>query len=172
MSIIGASAPVRRRFVTARRAVPPFVPLLNPLMAIMIRLGIDLGPKMALITVHGRKTGRAHTTPITLFEHGSRRFVFGTFGDTSWVRNARSAGKLILTRGRRSETVSVVEIEPQDAAPILTACLSKYLDNPTMAPMLRRFYGVARGASAADFARVAREHPAFELVALEAGDER
>src|SRR5512143_419300 len=84
---------------TPRRSIPFFVPILNPVMTLFVRLGVDLGPKMALITVRGRRTGRPLTTPITLFEANGRRYLFGTFGNTDWVQNARAAGELTLTRG-------------------------------------------------------------------------
>lgn len=145
-----------------RRTVPFFVPLLNPLMALFVRLGVDLGPKMALITVRGRKTGRPLTTPITLFETDGRRYLFATFGNTEWVRNARAAGELTLTRGRRHETMRVIPLSVVDAVPVLHACLSHYARRRAMAPMLERFYGVRRDGTA-DFVAIARDHPAFEL---------
>ena len=154
--------------IPARR-VPFFVPLLNPLMSLFVRLGVDLGPKMALITVRGRRTGRSFTTPITLFESEGRRYVFGTFGNTAWVRNARVAGELTLTRGRRSEVVKALPLTPDEALPVLSECLARYASNPTMAPMLKRFYGVDRHATADDYAEAARLHPAFELLAREDG---
>ncbi len=149
--------------LTTRRAVPFFVPPLNHLMALFVRLGIDLGPKMALLTVRGRKTGQPLTTPITLFELAGRRYVFGTFGETAWVRNARAAGEVTLTRGRRSETLRVLALSVDEAVPVLRDCLSLYARRRAMAPMLKRFYGVGRDVERADLTAIAREHPAFEL---------
>lgn len=146
-----------------RRKIPFFVPILNPLMTLFVRLGVDLGPKMALITIRGRRTGRPLTTPITLFETSGRRYVFGTFGNTSWVRNARAAGELTLTRGRRHEVVDAIPLPLSDAATILRECLTRFAQNPTMAPMLRTFYGIGGDLSTVDFDEIARQHPGFEL---------
>lgn len=157
---------------TPRRSIPFFVPILNPLMALFVRLGVDLGPKMALITVRGRRTGRPLTTPITLFEADGHRYLFGTFGNTDWVRNARAAGELTLTRGRRHEAVDVLQLSHADAAAVLRHCLARYARNPAMAPMLRTFYGIGGNVSMADFDDIARQHPGFELRAKEDRDER
>lgn len=151
----------------ATRPIPFYVLMLNPLIGLIVRTGISVGPKMALITVRGRRTGVPHTTPVGLFEHDGRRYLFGTFGNTSWVRNVRAAGELVLTHGRQREAVAVSELTPQQSATVLQACLMPYLRNPATAPMLRSFYGVHRGSSSDEFARIAHEHPAFELHPME-----
>ena len=110
--------------------------------------------------------------PVTLFETAGRRYLFGTFGNTSWVRNARAAGELTLTRGSRTETVTVVPIDADEAAGILRDCLMRYARNPMMAPFLKRFYGVGPSAALSDFTAISHEHPAFELRTKEAGDAR
>lgn len=148
---------------TTRPNVPFIVPLLNPLVSLFIRLGLAVGPPMALITVRGRTTGLPRTTPVSLFERDGQRYLFATFGNTSWVRNVRAAGELTLGRGGRREDLAAVPLRPEEAAPILRACLMTYLRNPMMAPFLRRFYGVGSDTSVEAFVEVGRHHPAFEL---------
>ena len=155
---------------SSRREIPFFVPLLNPLMSLFVRAGIDLGPKMALVTVRGRRTGQLHTTPMTLFESGGRRYLFGTFGNSSWVRNARAAREVTLRRGRRHETLAAVALTLDEAEPVLRDFLSRMMRNPMMAPMLRTFYGVT--SRDADFRDIARQHPGFLLREKAAGDDR
>ena len=41
------------------------------------------------------------------------------YGEVAWVRNARAAGEVTLSRVRRSETVALVELGPEEAAPLL-----------------------------------------------------
>ena len=91
---------MQRTSVLARK-VPPFVPLLNPLMAGLVRLGIPMGADMRLLTVRGRTTGRDRTTPVAVFDYDGALYLFGTFGDTQWTRNLRVAGEAVLARGRR-----------------------------------------------------------------------
>src|SRR5437762_10312270 len=84
--------------------VPFFVPMFNPFVRVLVRLGIRLGPQrapMVLLTIRGRKTGASYTNPVNMFRVNGRRYVFATFGETSWVKNLRAAGRAELTEGRR-----------------------------------------------------------------------
>src|SRR5207249_6572156 len=78
--------------------VPFYVPLLSPLMKSFLHLGVPPGP-MTLLTVHGRKTGRHHTTPVGLFKPAGDRYIFDTFRNADWVRNLRATGEAVIGRG-------------------------------------------------------------------------
>jgi len=67
------------------------------------------------------------------------------------VRNARAAGRVTLRRGRRVESVAVVEVEPQERSPIL----QKYL----RLEAITQPYFDARPESALD----AFGHPVFRI---------
>ena len=54
-----------------------------------------------------------------LAEYEGHRFLVSTYGQTNWVRNLRAVGEATLTRGRRSERISVVEVGAKEAAPVL-----------------------------------------------------
>ena len=131
------------------------VRVINQLAQALIRLG--LGPKSRyLLTVAGRKTGQPYTTPITVVEHNHTRWLVAPYGEVNWVRNARAAGRVTLRRGRRVESVSVVEVEPQERAPIL----QKYL---RLEPVTQPYFD-ARPESALDaFAAEAVRHPVFRI---------
>ena len=67
----------------------------NRFVGTLVRLG--LGPKGTyLMTVPGRKTGKRYTTPVTLVEDGTQRWLVAPYGPVSWVRNARAAGRVTL----------------------------------------------------------------------------
>jgi hypothetical protein len=68
-------------------------------------------------------------TPITV---AGQRYVT-TVGDTEWVKNARAAGRGLLTHGRRSERVTLGEVPEEERAPILR-------EFPRQAPQGVRFY--------------------------------
>jgi hypothetical protein len=53
----------------------------------------------------------------------ARGRIVAPYGEVGWVRNARAAGQVTLRRGRRSEAVSIIEVSPENAAPVL----KKYL---------------------------------------------
>src|SRR6187402_2816461 len=90
----------------------------NRLVRLLLRLGLMPGPTY-LLTVPGRRTGRPMSTPITLVEDGGERWLVAPYGDVGWVRNARAAGQVTLSRGGRSQTLPIRELSPADAAPVL-----------------------------------------------------
>src|SRR5690606_28108060 len=92
--------------------------LFNGLMKAAIRLGI--GPKDTwVLSVPGRKTGKVHSTPVTLVEEGGKRWLVAPYGPVDWVKNARVAGKVGLRRGKHAEIVPIRELGPEEAAPVL-----------------------------------------------------
>jgi deazaflavin-dependent oxidoreductase (nitroreductase family) len=117
-------------------------------------MGVPLGP-MTLLTVRGRKSGEPRTTPVAITEQDRQRIIVGTFGDVNWVRNLRAAGEATLTRGRRSERVTVRELSAEEAAPLLKRALSG-------APgMIRGYFDVTPDSSLGEFVREAPRHPVF-----------
>jgi len=131
------------------------VKIINQLAQALIRLGLG-PPGRHLLTVLGRKTGQPYTTPVTVVEYNHARWLVAPYGEVNWVRNARSAGWVTLTRGRRVESVSLVEVEPQERAPIL----QKYL----RLEAITQPYFDARPESPLDaFAAEAVRHPVFRI---------
>jgi deazaflavin-dependent oxidoreductase (nitroreductase family) len=129
--------------------------LLNTLVRTLLRIG--LGPRYTyLLTVRGRRTGTRYSTPVTLVEEGANRWLVAPYGDVSWVRNARAAGQVTLSRGRRSETVAIVELGPAEAAPVL----KQYV---TEIPITRPFFDAKPDSSLAAFVAEAHRHPVFRI---------
>ena len=154
-----------------RQQIPGLVPLLNPLVGRLLGLGVPMGPRrtpMVLLTIRGRKSGEPRTTPVNVFHRGDRHYVFGTFGETNWVRNLRSAGEAILTERGRRVPVDAVELSVEEGAPVLRELLEPLLRTPLAARVLPRFYHVTPGAPLADYVAESRRHPIFELRPREA----
>ena len=74
------------------------VRLFNRLMEFMIRLGIAPKP-MYVLTVKGRKSGKAYSTPVSLVEQDGKRWLVSPYGQVNWVKNARAAGEVQLLVG-------------------------------------------------------------------------
>ena len=90
----------RTRVWRFRRVVNRY---LNPVMqAFAKRL-----PGFAILSHHGRKTGRTYRTPVNVFRRGDTYLFFLTYGsDAQWVKNVLSTGSCsIETRGRVVELV-------------------------------------------------------------------
>lgn len=88
------------------------------LITTLLRAGVNIGTT-SLLTMSGRKSGQPHTVLVTLVEQDGQRWLVAPYGVVQWVRNIRATGTATLTRGRRSETISVTELEAKEAAPVL-----------------------------------------------------
>jgi deazaflavin-dependent oxidoreductase (nitroreductase family) len=129
--------------------------VVNWMIRALLRVGVS-PPHTYLLTVQGRKTGQPYSTPVTLVEEVGQRWVVAPYGEVGWVRNARAAGRITLTRGRRSESVRIVELSAADAAPVL----KKYL---AQVPVVRPFFDVTPKSDLRDFAAEASRHPVFQI---------
>ncbi len=129
--------------------------LVNGLLAASLRLG--LGPKSHyLLTVQGRRSNQPSTRPVRLVEEGGERWLVAPYGVVNWVRNARAAGQVTLTRGSRSETVGIQELGPEESAPIL----KKYLRE---VPITRSYFDARPDAPVEAFVPEAARHPVFRI---------
>lgn len=99
---------------------PRYLRPMNKVMMAVQRLGIPTGPAMVL-TVPGRKSGRPRSTPMTPFEFQGGLYVVAGYPGADWAANARAAGTGTLSRGRRSRAVQIVELDPEEARPVLRA---------------------------------------------------
>ena len=93
---------------------------------------------------------------MTLVEEAGKRLLVAPYGEVGWVRNARAAEQVTLTRGRRSETVRIVELSAEDAAPVLKRYLAQV-------PVVRPFFDVTSKSSLRDFIAEAPQHPVFRI---------
>jgi deazaflavin-dependent oxidoreductase (nitroreductase family) len=113
------------------------------------------GRHVYVLAVRGRKTGRRYETPVTLIEDGDRWLV-APYGEVSWVRNARAAGEVELTRAGRSETLRIEEAAAEEAAPVLMRYVKAVA-------VVRPFFDVKPDSSIEEFTREASRHPVFRL---------
>lgn len=138
--------------------VGPFVRISNAIVAALLRRGVKIGNN-ALLTVPGRSSGEPRTTPVTILEWGGERWLQSPFGEVNWVRNLRASGRATLTRGRRREAISVVELTPAEAAPILKGALASF---PSF---IKSYFDVTPDSPLESFEQEAPRHPLFRIVA-------
>jgi deazaflavin-dependent oxidoreductase (nitroreductase family) len=120
------------------------------------KLGIRLGlapASLYLLTVPGRKTGKLYSTPVSLVRRGQERWLVAPYGEVGWVRNARAAGGVSLSRAGRTERVSIVEMPPEQSAPILKAYVKQE-------PITQPYFDAAPG----EFVKEAARHPVFKIL--------
>jgi deazaflavin-dependent oxidoreductase (nitroreductase family) len=147
--------------VDSKVRVPGFVGFFNRLVLRMLGIGVPLGPN-ALITVPGRISGVARTTPVAIIEIDGRRWVSSPFGDVQWVRNLRAAGQATIKLGRREEQVTAIELSRDAKAGFFRDTMGPYVHG---LPMGRWLIGSVLGAKdiLEDPAGAAERHPVFEL---------
>jgi deazaflavin-dependent oxidoreductase (nitroreductase family) len=128
--------------------------LINVLVKGLLRVGVA-GRHTYLLGVPGRRSGRTYSTPITLIENGERWLV-APYGEVNWVRNARAAGQVTLSRGRRREEIKIREVGPQESAPVLREYLRR-----TRA--VRSVFDASPESPLDAFVAEAGRHPVFRI---------
>jgi deazaflavin-dependent oxidoreductase (nitroreductase family) len=131
----------------------------DALITTLVRAGVRIGT-MSLLTVRGRKSGQPHTVPVLLIEQDGERWLVAPYGVVQWVRNIRVAGTATLTRGRRSEVISVTELDARESAPVLKEYLSRVR-------VVRPYFDVAKDAPLEAFEGEAPRHPVFKIITVE-----
>jgi hypothetical protein len=93
---------------------------------------------------------------VTLVEEGTSHWLVAPYGEASWVRNARAAGQVTLSRGRLSETVALVELGLAEAAPVRKQWM-------TAVPIIRPFVDATPDAPLEAFVAEVPHHPVFRI---------
>jgi deazaflavin-dependent oxidoreductase (nitroreductase family) len=129
--------------------------VVNPINRFMLRRGIGPAPQH-LLSIVGRKSGKARVTPVALIAVDSERYVVAGFDGSDWVKNARAAGRGALVRGRYVEQVTLIEVPVGERRGILQA-FARHVRGGTT------FLTVPTGASPEAFAAAAVRHPVFQV---------
>jgi hypothetical protein len=93
---------------------------------------------------------------VQLVLDGSERWLVAPYGEREWVKNARAAGSVELTRAGRTTRWRVEEVGAEEAAPVLR----EYLRST---PIVKAFFDTGPDASLEAFAAEAARHPVFRL---------
>jgi deazaflavin-dependent oxidoreductase (nitroreductase family) len=113
-------------------------------------------PRLHVLTVPGRKSGRVHSVPVGVIEVGGHRYLVGPYGETDWTRNARAAGEVTLSRSGRSDRYRAVEVTTEEAVPVLREYLR-------LVRVVRSYFDATPDSPDDAFAAEAKTHPVFRL---------
>jgi deazaflavin-dependent oxidoreductase (nitroreductase family) len=102
------------------RTPPRWLKPMNKVFVTLQRSGLKLGG-MHVLTIVGRRSGKPRATPISVMDFEGERYVVGGFPGADWVKNARVASEGTLSCGRRREQVKLVELNVEEARPVLRA---------------------------------------------------
>ncbi len=143
----------------ANRA-PGFVLATNRMVTRLLSAGLPMGPN-GVLTVRGRKSGTAHSTPVAVVDVAGRRWIQSPYGEVNWVRNLRAAGEGTITVGKRSERVSAVELTTEEKVRFFTDVLGPYIRGMRLGKLIGSMLGL--GDVLDDPQKAALAHPVFEL---------
>lgn len=129
----------------------------NVLLTPLARLGLA-GKRTHILTVPGRRSGRRYSTPVQLVIQDDERWLVAPYGEREWVKNARAANEVELTRAGRTTHYAIEEIGPDKAAPVLR----QYLRTT---PVVKGYFDATADAPLKEFAAEASRHPVFQLAA-------
>lgn len=128
----------------------------NVLISPLARLGLA-GKRTHILTVAGRRSGRRYSTPVQLVIGDHARWLVAPYGEREWVKNARVAGEVGLTRAGRTTWHRIEELGPDEAAPVLR----EYLRTT---PVAKRYFHADADAPLEAFAAEAALHPVFRIL--------
>jgi deazaflavin-dependent oxidoreductase (nitroreductase family) len=131
-----------------------------------MRLGVRPDPRMALLTIRGRKTGRDRTVPIGVFDRDGRKYIVAAFGEVNWVFNLRAAGVATIALRNRKAAYFAEQVQGEEAALVLRDCLAAYLPSPLAGRMLRQRIAVSANAPLDVLAVEAQRTPVFRLTEM------
>ncbi len=130
------------------------------ILTALVRIGLIRG-HFYVLEVRGRTSGKTISLPVDLLDLGGRRYLVCARGNSNWVRNARSAGQVVLVRAMRRHRFAVHELPPGMRPPVLKAYLDRF------ASEVQRFFPVPHGSAVEAFEDLATRYPVFELLPLD-----
>ena len=129
----------------------------NRLVSGLTKAGISVWGSRTL-SVRGRTSGEWRSNPVNMLNFNGHDYLVAPRGLTQWVRNLRVAKSGELRVGRRVEPFTSVELADDDKADILRAYLKRWKMEVGVF-----FDGVSADSPDAELARIAPNHPVFEI---------
>jgi len=113
---------------------------------------------LVTLEVKGRHLNRLHATALVVAECNREQYVVSMLGESAdWVRNVRAAGGDAILRHGQRQNVRLVEVPPEQRAPILRAYLQRAIG-------ARPHFPVVWNAPIDAFERIAATYPVFRIV--------
>jgi deazaflavin-dependent oxidoreductase (nitroreductase family) len=123
-------------------------------------VGLGIGASYSyLLEVRGRKSGKIHSTPVSLMEINSKKFLVAPRGLTQWVRNAEAAREITLKRGSKRQKYHLRALNENEKPEILKTYLDRYKS------AVQKFFPIPAGSPTSAFIPLAQNYPVFEIFA-------
>jgi hypothetical protein len=129
----------------------------NGLVSGLTKAGVSVWGSR-ILAVRGRTSGEWRSNPVNLLTVAGRHYLVAPRGETQWVRNLRVVKSGELRVGRRVQSFTSVELPNEAKIEILRAYLKRWKFEVGVF-----FDGVTATSPDADLARIAPDHPVFEV---------
>jgi deazaflavin-dependent oxidoreductase (nitroreductase family) len=129
----------------------------NGLIASLTKVGVSVWGSR-ILSVRGRTSGEWRSNPVNLLTLNEHSYLVAPRGQTQWVRNLRVAKSGELRVGKRIQPFGAVELQDDQKSDILRAYLKRWKMEVGVF-----FDGVSATSPDAEVARIAPDHPIFEV---------
>jgi deazaflavin-dependent oxidoreductase (nitroreductase family) len=122
--------------------------------------GIGMPPSFQVVLeVRGRVSGQRRSNPVVIATVSGQRYLVSMLGaESDWVKNVDAAhGDAVIRHGRR-ERVHLVQVAPEERAPVLREYVR-------IAPSGRQHFPLPAGAPLAAFEAIASNYPVYRIEA-------
>jgi len=144
--------------MTKTYRLSPITRVANGVFSMMTRRGRGASYRY-MLTVEGRKSGAARSTPVDVMEVDGQRWLVAPYGEVNWVKNARASGQLELARGGTSSRWKAEEVRGLEAVP----AIRRYI---TSLPVTAAYWEVDADSPDEAISAASERHPVFRLVAV------
>ncbi len=120
-----------------------------------------------VLEVPGRITGVIHRTTLVRADCNDGHYLVALAGDSEWVRNVRAADGRVVIGPRHRRAARLVEVPPQQRAPVIRAYLRRWGRQPgskAAASEARHYFGVAADPSLEELNQIATYYPVFQII--------
>jgi deazaflavin-dependent oxidoreductase (nitroreductase family) len=115
------------------------------------------------LEVPGRRTGELTRFPLGMAQADGQWYLVSMLGEgCNWVKNVRAAGGKVILRRRRAVAYTLIEVPPEERAPIIKRYLSQV-------PGARPHVPIDRRSALVDFEAIAHRYPIFRAIPATAG---
>jgi deazaflavin-dependent oxidoreductase (nitroreductase family) len=147
--------PGKERNMTKMYRLTPITRLANGIFRVMTRRGHGANYRY-ILTVEGRKSGIARSTPVDVMDVDGQRWLVAPYGEVNWVKNARASGQVELSRGGTSSRWKAQEVRGLDAVP----AIRRYI---TSVPVTAAYWEVEADSPDEAVSAASELHPVFRL---------
>jgi deazaflavin-dependent oxidoreductase (nitroreductase family) len=115
------------------------------------------------LEVRGRKTGKPIHVSLSRTDYAGDQYFVSLAGEVDWVKNVRAAGGKAVIVSRKRTPVQLMEIPPEERAPVLLAYVQKRAFTHSGAQASRHFFGLGPNPTLSEMEKIAGRYLVFRI---------